>query len=289
MSETPLESIRRQMRETEERLKRAGSQAAADKSARSSKSVWRYATSDMPLTKAQTEPLEFPSSDWIAYGQMTPGFVLEIARFIADAVREASNRLRARPEPELTRLLQGIDRAKSLLEGWAQSAVFLSTFQWEGTYADLVQRALDARGSEFLRWGIKAEFENAADSVEGCRCTPMLFQAVLHVTQFCIELLRESPGSSRLFVRVQNSGERLETSFVCDFAVHPESAGPAKAGSVESLRSKNVELRAAQKLLDAMGGTLVLENISETRRAIRISLCTSALPLDINLDELSQI
>jgi hypothetical protein len=155
----------------------------------------------------------------------------------------------------------------------------------------LVQKALSARRAEFLRWHIKAELADATAATEVCSCGPTLFQAILHVTQFCVEQLRESTGASRLFVGVQTSGERLETIFLCESSGTSESANLPKTGSFpyESLRSKNVELRAAQKLLDTMGGTLVLENISETQRAVRMYLSTSALAVERNLNEQSRI
>ena len=218
-------------------------------------------------------------AEWNAYGQMTPGFLNEISRFIADNLRAASEAAQHHPDPEITRHLQSIDRLRSLLDRWIASAEFLPSSLPGPNFADMLQNALRARKAEFLRYGIKAEFEDATTIAKSCSCTPLIYQSLLHVVQCCIEQLREGSGGSRLAVRIQNTDERLETSFVCEFSSIPVSTTPAETGSAsdEFLRAKNVELRAAQKMLDSMGGTLVLENVSETQRSIRVSLSVSAL------------
>jgi hypothetical protein len=179
---------------------------------------------------------------------------------------------------------------RSLLDRWISSAEFLPSSVPDGNFADMLQRALRARKEEFSRWGIKAEFEDATTIAKSCSCTPALYQSLLHIIQCCIEQLREGTGPSRLSARIQSAGERLETSFACEFSSIPVSTASAEAGSVshEFLRSRNVELRAAQKLLDSMGGTLVLENVSAAQRAIRVSLNISTLLVEKNPREKSR-
>jgi hypothetical protein len=70
----------------------------------------------------------------------------------------------------------------------------------------------------------------------------------------------------------------MEVAFVYDL---PEPGTPEThtAGEVASMdyRSTNMELRAAQKLLKSMGGTLVLENLAPHHRAIRMRLKVGVL------------
>ncbi len=291
MSENPLESLRRQMRESEERLMKAGEKPAAGKSVpleRNSATALKVAGQSIP-SQVKSVAAE-PDGEWNAYGRMTPGFLNEISGFIAESVRAASEAVQRHPDPELSRHLQSLDRVRSLLDRWVASSEFLPSSVPDSNFADLLQQAMLARKAEFLRWGIRAEYEDATTIAKSCGCTPALYQILLHVIQCCIEQLREGTGSSRLSIRIQKAGERLETSFVCEFPSIPVSTASAEAGSVanEFLRSKNVEFRAAQKLLDSIGGTLVLENVSETQRSIRISLSVSALLAERNPKEKSR-
>jgi hypothetical protein len=290
MTENLLDSLRRQMRESEERMKKAGEKAEESTPAplnRPHSSSLRVAGQPVQI---QAKALAMESDgEWNAYGQMTPGFLNEISGFIAESVRSAMEMIQNHQAPELSRHLQNIDKVRSLLERWAISAEFLPPSLPESNYADMVHKALRARKSAFLRWGIKAEYEDATTIAKSCGCTPALYQVLLHVIQCCIEQLREGPAS-RLYVRLQDSGERLETSFLCEFSAAPVQANTAEIGAIsnEFLRSRNVELRAAQKLLESIGGTLILENVSETQKAVRFSISIDALAADRNIREKSR-
>jgi len=290
MSETPLESIRRQIQKAEERLKKTGGLKSADKPVSPEGDTQKHAIpANLQPRSGEAEP-SLPANEWVAYGQMTPGLLAEISSSIADTIRGASAHIRALDKPELTKLLQGIDRVRSLLQGWADSSLFLPAVVGPGTYADLVQKALNVRKAELARWRIKTEFEDATTVAEPSDYSPALFKAMLHVIQFCVEQLRENPGELRLFVRVQNTGERLETAFLCETPgiSNPEGSPMQRSFPYESLHSKNLELRAAQKLLDSIGGTLVLENISDSQRAVRIYLSGSAHSIDRGRNEQSR-
>jgi hypothetical protein len=291
MPENLLESLRRQMRESESRLKKAGEKADESNSASFNRIPPNSLKAEVQSVQFQAGPLTTESDgEWNAYGQMTPGFLNEISAFIAESVRAASEMIPPHPGPELSRHFQSMDRIRSLLDRWAASAEYLPSFPPNGNFADMLQKALHARNAEFLRWGIKAEYEDATTIAQSCSGTPVLYQIWLHVIQCCIEQLQEGPGTPRLSIRIQNAGERLETSFLCEFSAIPVSTNPAETGSIsqEFLRSKNVEFRSARKLLESMGGTLVLENVSETRRIIRVSLSVSALSADRNSKEQSR-
>ena len=292
MTENLLETVRRQLREAEERMKKSGDEAEAAKTvpiSRNPSGPLKVAGQSIQSQARSLAPEN--EGEWNAYGQMTPGFLNEISSFIAESVRAASQTIQAHPSPELSRHLQSIDRVRSLLDRWAASAEFLPASLPDCNYADMLQKALQARKPEFLRWGIKVEYEDATTVAKSCGCTPALYQVLLHVIQCCIEQLREGPGSSRLSVRIQSAGERLETSFLCEFASIPVLANPAETGSISNdfLRSRNVELRAAQRLLDSIGGTIVLENLGETQRAVRLRISASALSAGSNPREKSRI
>jgi hypothetical protein len=290
MSETPLESLRRQIQKAEERLKNTGDLKTGDKSTTSTRDPRKSAIA----TKKQPRPVEAQqptaASEWIAYGQMTPGLLAEISNFIADSIRGNSGQLHAQDKPDLTKLLHGIERARSVIQGWADSSLFLPAIVNQDSHADLVQRALNVRKAELSRWRIKAEFEDATTVAETCDYSPALFKAVLHVIQFCAEQLRGNSGESRLFVRVQNTGERLETAFLCETAgiSKPAESTMQPSSPYEPLNSRNLELRAAQKLLDPIGGTLVLENMSDSRQAVKIYLSGSANSIDRGRSEESR-
>jgi hypothetical protein len=292
MSENPLDSLRRKMRESEERLKKAGDKADENKSVPFSRIPPNSLKVAGPSVQSQARTLTTESSgEWNAYGQMTPGFLNEISGSIAESVRAASESIHPRAEPELIRHFHSMDRVRSMLDQWAASAEFLPSSLPDCNFADMLPKALHARRAEFLRWGIKAEYEDTTTIAKSCSCTPALYQVLLHVIQCCIEQLREGPGASRLSVRIQIAGDRLETSFLCESSAIPVSTNPVEASPIshEFLRFKNVEFRAAQKMLDSMGGTLILENVSETQRAVRISLSISALSVDRNPKEKSRI
>ena len=292
MTENLLESLRRQLREAEERIKKAGEKAEESRSVPFSRNPSGSLKVAGQSVQSQTKFMAAePDADWNAYGQMTPGFLNEISGFIAESVRSASDAAHVHPIPELSRHFKSMDRVRSLLERWAASSQFLSLSLPGSNFADMLQKALHARKSEFLRWGIKVELEDATTIAKSCSCTPALYQVLLHVIQCCIEQLREGPGSSSLSVRIQNAGERLETSFLCESFFAPVVTNTSETGSIshEFLRSKNVEFRAAQKLLESMGGTLVLENVSETQRAVWLSLNVSALSAERIPKEKSRI
>jgi hypothetical protein len=292
MSENILETIRRQMQVSEERLKKAGESGDGKKSVPFDRESPNSAKSTKPAIQSETKiPTDAFSSEWSAYGQMTPGFLDEIAEFMEESVTTASEKVRASATPELIRHLQDMERVRILLAQWADSAGYFKPFLPDCNFAEMIQRALNARIAELQRWGINLKFEDATTGAINGGCTPALYQATLHVIQYCIEQLRGEAGKLWLLVRVQNAGERMETSFLCESAAGPVPWNLSEAESIShgSSRSGNVEFRAAQTLLESIGGTLVLENISETQRAIRISISISALSVDRNLKERSRI
>jgi hypothetical protein len=222
---------------------------------------------------------------------MTPGFLDEIAEFIEESIRNTSEKLRTSGAPELTRHLQDMGTVRALLMQWADSAAFFRPLPADCNFTEMIQKALNARIAEMQRWGIRVEFEDGTTGAKSCSFTPALYQAMLHVIQYCIEQLRGGGGKPSLTVRVQNSDERMETSFLYGAISNPAPVNLAEGGSIPagSLRFSNVEFRAAQTLLESIGGTLVLENVSETQKSIRISISISALSVDRNLKERSRI
>jgi hypothetical protein len=292
MSDSLLETIRRQMKVSEERLKKAGESGDGRKSVPFDREGPNSAKSTKPVIQSETKiPIDALSSEWSAYGQMTPGFLDEIAEFMEESVTNTSEKVRASATPELIRHFQDMEKVRMLLAQWADSAGYFKPFLPDCNFAEMIQRALNARIVELQRWGIQIEFEDAATGAMSCGCTPAFYQATLHVIQYCIEQLRGEGRKPRLSVRVQNAGERMETIFLCESAAGPDPWNLTEAESVShgSSRSGNVEFRAAQTLLESVGGTLILENISETQRAIRISINNSALSVDRNLKERSRI
>lgn len=220
-----------------------------------------------------------PISDWAAYGQMTPAILNELSHFINGSLRGLSDKIRESgsesvPYAGLTRLVQGMDRVRALLTAWAESADFLSVRAQEVRLGDLLRDALASRRPELERWRIRSELHISDPQLESCPCPQVLFSIILHILQSCVEEVREGGAPSKLNIRVQAAGERLETTFVYELAGHrPSTAVPeGSSGGSEQLRLKNMELRAAQRLLESIGGTIVLESISGTQHAVRMSL-----------------
>jgi len=231
----------------------------------------------MDHLEAESAPDE-PPDDWNAYGQMMPGLLKELSGFISDNIREASEQVRSRDalwvaEPLLTRFCQSMDRVRASLASWADSAELLRKPTCDRALGDLIREAISARRAELERWGIEATLRED-ESASNLICSPALYPAILHILQSCVDELRESSNQGKLAVRVQGVGERVEATFLYEIAgIQPPAAGPdASSGPPEQLRSKNVELRAAQKLLESMGGTLVLQKVTDTQRSIRMSL-----------------
>jgi PAS domain S-box-containing protein len=220
---------------------------------------------------------------WAAYGQMTPGFLNELSSYVGTSMRDASELVRPHDnlpagEPVLAKLLQSLDRTRSMLRSWVESAEFLGDAGRMRRFGDLIRDALAARRPELERWDIETRIQEGETGAEAVLCPFALFPAVLHILQSCVEELRESPGNRRLTIQVMGTGERWETSFLYDVS-GPQPLVSVSQGepSIRECRSTNLELRAAQKLLDRLGGTLVLENLSGTQRAIRMNLNVAAL------------
>lgn len=278
------------MRISEERMKKAPEAAGGTASASPGPSDPDTPKSAMTFPSAETGNLiEDPAWEWIAYGQMTPGLLKEVAGLMDEIIGNASATSPDSTAPQIHRQLQMMKRVRALLERWADSADAYRDPLPNCNVADMIQMALMARAMELQRWGIRADFEDATGGSCNCGGTPALYQSILHVLQCCIELMRGGSGNSKLTIRLQHSGDRLETNFLCDFSGKANSAHSAELKPFwgESLRLDNIEFRAAQTLLDSIGGALVLENISESRKAVRISLNVTSLPMEGDLGEKS--
>jgi hypothetical protein len=202
----------------------------------------------------------------------------QLSHFIASSVCDIANHIRSRQsiwaaEPALTKLLQTVDRTRRTLAQWHESAQSLPRPAQKLRVGDLLGAALAARKPELNRWGVKASVHSSEIAAEDSLCPPGLFTAALHILQACIEELRESQGKRRIAIRAQGTGERMEVAFVHDLP-EPGASERHTAGEAASMdyRSTNMELRAAQKLLESMGGTLVFENLPPHQRAIRMRL-----------------
>jgi hypothetical protein len=262
MTEDTLEQIRSLLGKAEERLKKAREEESWQRAASSREEE------SLPTLAEDTAYLQYleAANEWIAYGQMTPGLLNELSTFVGECMRG----LPAKPRPDVLRLVQSMQRIRAYLENWAESADF-SPLAVDCTYPDLIKRALSARRTELTRWGIKSRLEDAAKQSQPCRDAHTLLRTILHVIQHCIEQMRISAGESKLFIRIQNAGERVETTFLCEIA-EPAEEAPIDSEPPSGSISNNMHLRAAQRLLEGLGGSIVLENISRTQRAIRISL-----------------
>jgi PAS domain S-box-containing protein len=224
------------------------------------------------------EKYAMASREWQAYGQMAQGRMKQLSHFIAASVCDIADQIRSRQsiwaaEPAFTRLLQTIDRTRRTLAQWQESAQSLALPARGLRMADLLGTALAARKPELERWGVEAVVQGSEAPFEDGLCPPELFAAALHILQACIEELRESKGGRRLGIRAQSAGERLEVVFVYEIPGR-KTVGKHSPGESASLdfRSTSMELRAAQKLLEAIGCTLVLENLVPHQRAIRMRL-----------------
>jgi hypothetical protein len=155
-----------------------------------------------------------------------------------------------------------------------ESAALIPEFPAPCPFGDVIRQAINFRKAELSRWGITAQFENTPAATEVCDWPPEIFHALLHVIQWCIECLREESRNRRLVIWAQKAGDHLEVSFVCRSAGRSASINPVETGAdaEEPLRFKSLELRAARRLIDSLGATLVLDNISETHQAIRIGV-----------------
>jgi hypothetical protein len=275
MSETPLESIRRQLKEAEQRVKKSSEAAPENPGKELEFRNFKGQSPENLQSPHLMQAAPSASAEWLAYAQMTPGFLNELARFMDDSIQHSSDQEPGHLSDAGSKMLrQNTDRVRLLLDRWIEAAELLPDLVLECSYPDLVLLALNSRRSELSKWGIEAKFQDATNQAVKSRGNPALFQAMLHILQCCIEQLREYHGASHLFVRVQNFGERLETTFLCELSGSADSSEFPETDHfpAESLRAKNLELRAAQRLLDAVGGTIVLENISETQHAIRANL-----------------
>ena len=225
-------------------------------------------------------PEEKTSLDWVAFGQMTPAILRELSQFISDSTQEVAQRIGKSEagwanETSLERLVESMVRVGASLAAWADSSEFLSEGTNNTSVAELLADMVAARGPELQRWGIHTTVLIPDSRVKEVRCTRSLYLVLLHILQSCVEEIQERAGAARLVIRVQQPGERMEITFDYEVSGFGSSAQNEVAGFTEHLR--HVELRAAQKLLDSMGGSLVLENITATRRAIRLNISLAAL------------
>lgn len=275
MPEITLEALRCQMRESEGRMKRA----AEERVQKGSAEPGPFQGNAEP--SAGISEFGSPLEEWAAYGQMTPGFLSELSIYLAENIQKVLHRMPVRAESEIAELIQIADRTQSFLSRWIESAGCLAKPKVNIRYPEMIQAALSVRRAEFLRWGIRVELEDATDGVKSCDCTLPLLQAVLHITQYCVEQLQTARGASRLLIRVQNSGERLETSFVWNNDHTQRQLGVENAG--RATPGNNIELQAAQKCLNRLGGTLLLENIGDAQRAVRMTVNLAAITMTENL------
>jgi PAS domain S-box-containing protein len=222
-----------------------------------------------------------PSSAWTAYGRMTPGVLSELSGFIANLIRDVLEQVRTKTKPDVKRLVNGVNGVRSVISRWMESAALIPEFPAPCPFGDVIRQVLEFRKAEFSRWGITAQFENTPAATEVCSWPPEIFHALLHVIQWCIEHLREESGARRVVIWAQKSGDNLEVSLLCHSAGITGSTNPFETGAApeEPLRFKNLEYRAAQRLLDSFGATIVMENIGKTHQAIRISFNPSGFAL----------
>jgi len=156
MADDILETIRQQMRISEERLRRSTESTDAGKSVPSGfDAVDPGKPAKSMVRPEQGRPADILSGEWSAYGQMTPGFLDEIADFIDESVRSASERIRTASASELSRHLQDMETARSLLAQWADSAAYIRPIVMDCDFAELIQKAFNARTAEMPRWGLR--------------------------------------------------------------------------------------------------------------------------------------
>ena len=233
------------------------------------------------------EPLEVANRDSgvrsDTYGRMAPQLLKELDYLISASARDFSDQLKEVSVPPslvltTTKLLDCLDRVRDTLTSWAESADYLHRSPAAGTLQQLLKDVVTTRRPEMQRWGIEPNVEFKGIHLGEILCPPAVYPAVLHILQSCIEEIRECREGTALTVRVSSSsGERLEISFIYELPRLTRDLSRDGTSTVfEHLRFKNIELRAARMLLDSIGGTLVLENVTETQRAIRLSL---GLPL----------
>ncbi len=273
------------MRISEERMKKALGTPGGKTSASAHRPDPEPAIPAKPLASVEAgNPADDPAWEWITYGQMTPVFLKEVAGAMDEIIGPPSVALPDSRAPHINGQIRMLTRVRALLERWARSTEAYRDPLPNSNVAGLIQMALMARDRELRRSGIRTQFEDAAGEAGGRGGTPALYQSVLHVLQYCIERMRGGSDGKKLTVRLQHSGERLETSFLCEFS---EETSAHSAGTrfpwEESLRLDAIQLQGARKLLDSVGGTLVLENISQSLKAVRISLNISSLPTGENL------
>ena len=226
------------------------------------------------------DPEEKASPDWVAFGQMTPAVLKELSQFISNSTQELAQRIETSEvvsanDTSVERLVQSMIRVGASLAAWADSAEFLDGGSNNSSVAEALEDVVAARRPELQRWGIRATVLIPDNKVKEITCTQSLYLVLLHILQSCVEEIQESRGAARLVIRVQQPGERIEITFDYELSGFDASAQNEVAGFTEHLR--HIELRAAQKLLDSMGGSLVLENITATHRAIRLNISLAAL------------
>jgi PAS domain S-box-containing protein len=179
-------------------------------------------------------------------------------------------------------VVENMNEVRALLSAWAESTEFLGRPERRCRLMDLVRESVAAHTAELERWQIEPVLYDSEEGMLECSCTSTLLQALLHILQSCIEQLRKSISGGRLTIRVHGLSNRIETTFLCESLANPSgNTGPERAvPSFERLYAQNIHFRAAQRLLDAMGGTLVWENVSATQRLIRMNLSLAALSLN---------
>jgi PAS domain S-box-containing protein len=220
--------------------------------------------------------------EWGALGRMTPGILKELSAFMAKSIRRLASEINTRDPrratPALTALLQNVDWVRSMLTGWAAAADPLTVSPCDLSFEETVRLAVSAREAEFVRRGIESMLQTADPPAPSGACPPTLLTVFLHIIQSCLEDIQDAASKSPLRIRIQNVGERVEAGFYYSPAP-PSAASEGKPDNFTPAqqRAKNVQLRAAQKLLDPLNGTLVLENMANGERAIRISLSAASL------------
>ncbi len=228
-------------------------------------------------TMEEQDPVRFGSrseSNWCAYGRMTEGLAGEVAAFVASSICDAFEMVPPddviwTERPALARLLHDIEQVRSVLTSWSASGDLLGGRGIERKYGEMLREAVASRKVELERSDIQVSCAPLEAQVDELPCSSAFLPAVLHILQSCINNRQGKPGSGHLTIRTQAREKRLESSF----SLQVNGCQPSfETTEFQNGRPPDLELQAASRIMDALGGALVIDYQNDCRFAIHMRL-----------------
>jgi PAS domain S-box-containing protein len=212
------------------------------------------------VEKLEEEAVALAVTEWYAYGLMVPARLQELSFMLQTGTREFAEHVKAKAAPQasaaLSRLMDMIEGARSIMGLWVESAQFLAHPEKNWKFGDLLGKVLAARRPELLRWGIEVALELSKEAAE-MDCTAGYILPLLHVLQATLEETQNLAVSAMLRISGELRDGLLELRLLHEVTT-PElirSAQDMDARTAETGVSE-MELQIARRLLEAIGGSI---------------------------------